>query len=320
MTANLQSANSPSDIEATLRSQLAGGDAVVQTISPIIKHLLANGNNTVFSDDLIASTRGMVIDLAKQLLEALRAARNESEPADQSDESVVAITEKLIENSALLTHVHSLALEWQLTQRLRSRLALDSVLPPLLQNLMAHDDPDIAALAMHILAAQSRFCQAQRRMQLPLYELPGELLHGGLVALRSIAGDASDTAVTKVESAARLKFDESTTRIGLISRMLVSLGGNAGTALSVSHAGVAMFINALALHSGQQRDAMAIALNDSQAARLALALRTSGLRQQDFEAQFYAIHPEMTLPAGFEQLSPDRAAAILWAARQIGGN
>ena len=64
--------------------------------------------------------------------------------------------EALAGSSALLSHVHSLALEWQLTERLQSRIALDPVLPPLVQALIASPEPATAELAMQFLAAQAR--------------------------------------------------------------------------------------------------------------------------------------------------------------------
>jgi hypothetical protein len=44
---------------------------------------------------------------------------------------------------------------------------------------------------MNLLAAQARFGQAQRRMRLPLAELPGDLLHGALIAMRHVVGTES---------------------------------------------------------------------------------------------------------------------------------
>jgi hypothetical protein len=315
MSVPMQSVPSASDIEATLRDELACGHAVAQTITPILKHLLGNGSNSVFTDDVIASTRGMASDVSRQLLDALARARGEQIVPDQNGGAIHSLTALLVENPAFLSHIHALALEWQLTQRLQTRLALDPVLPPLLQNLMATSDPSVASLAMHVLAAQVRFCQAQRRMKLPLNELPADLLHSVVLVLRQ----TEDAGATAAEAQLRQQFDESKNRNTLISRLIVSLGGNASTSLVVSNAGVAMFINALAMASGQGRDTIALATNDSQIAGLALALRASGMRSQDVEAQFFSIHPEIALPPGFDQLSPDRAAAILASVTQAGG-
>ena len=51
--------------------------------------------------------------------------------------------------------------------------------------------------------------------------------------------------------------------------------------------------------------------SQAQLPRLALALLASGTRPAAVEQQFVALHPEVTLPDGFEALSADRAAALL---------
>jgi hypothetical protein len=316
MTAPAPSAPAASDIEAILRDELASGDAVARTITPILKHLLGNGSNSVFTDDVIASSRGMVSDVARQLLELLGKSYDEAAAPDPDPAEIHAITAILIEIPVFLAHVHALALEWQLTQRLQARLTIDPVLPPLLQNLMASADPKVSSLAMHVLAAQVRFCQSQRRMKLALTELPGDVLQSVLIASRRLHGETGAAA----EALLRQRFDESKSRNGLMARLIVSLGSGAVASLSVNNAGVAMFINALSMATKLGRDVIALSTNDSQIARFALALRASGLKPQDVEAQFFTVHPEIALPPGFDQLSPDRAAAILAMAAQLGGN
>ena len=54
---------------------------------------------------------------------------------------------------------------------------------------------------------------------------------------------------------------------------------------------------------------------DRQFARLALALRAAGLKQQAVEEQFLYLHPEIALPDGFDRLRADRAAALLAGSR-----
>jgi hypothetical protein len=54
---------------------------------------------------------------------------------------------------------------------------------------------------------------------------------------------------------------------------------------------------------------------DRQFARLALALRAAGLKQQAVEEQFLYLHPEISLPDGFDRLRADRAAALLAGSR-----
>ena len=91
----------------------------------------------------------------------------------------------------------------------------------------------------------------------------------------------------------------------------MGMGGGALAALSVDHAGVAMFLSALATGSGQDRDLVALATNDKQLARLALSLRAAGLKADGVEQQFSYLHPQITLPEGFEGLRADDAAGLL---------
>ncbi len=296
-------------IETVLRTELAQGDAMIGSIAPILRHLLSSEDHSVFSDEIVARVRGFATDLARQLLVDVGQAQG-TEPGSEPDLGALdALTYELVAAPALLAHLHSSALEWQLTQRLQARLALDPVLSPLLQALIASTDAATAGLAMNLLAAQSRFVQNQRRMRLPLGELPGDLLHTALLAMRALADD--DRAAATAEAVVRERYDEGRSRLGLMARLITGMGGGAVAALAVAHAGVALFASALGLASGQDRDLAILSTNDGQLARLALALRAAGLKPAGVEAQFVALHPEIALPAGIELLGSDRAASIL---------
>lgn len=300
-------------VEGVLREELAHGDALIGTIQPILRHLLANDEHSVFSDEIIARVRGMAADVTRQLLDELAIAAGDGESRSHPAERIELHTATLFEHPGFLAHTHALALEWQLTERLQARLALDPVLSPLIQALIASNEPSTAAGAMALLASQARFAQSQRRMQLPLTELPGDLLHAALIALRTHAesSSAAQDAAAKAEAAIRARYDEGRSRLGLIARIVTAMGGGATAALSVSHSGVAMFLSALALASGQDRDLAVLATNEGQLARLALALRASGLKPAAVEEQFVSLHPDTTLPEGFDQLGADHAAALL---------
>lgn len=300
-------------VELTLREDLAHGDALIGTIAPILRHLLANDEHSVFSDEIIARVRGMLSDIAGQLLDELAAAAGQTDEREHPAEQIEALVADFVAHTAILTHLHALALEWQLTERLQARLALDPVLSPLLQALIASPENNTASSAMALLAAQARFAQAQRRMQHPLTELPGDLLHAGLQALRRLT-DGEPTAevhCASAEATIRGRFDESRSRLGLIARIVTSMGGGATAALAVTHAGVGIFLTALALASGQDRDMAVLSTNEGQLARLALALRASGLKPSVVDEQFASLHPDVAMPDGFEQVGADRAAALL---------
>lgn len=300
-------------VEDVLRDELTHGDALIGTIVPILRHLLANDDHSVFSDEIIARVRGMMSDVANQLLTELEIAAGSAEQRDHARESVDAIVSAFMAHSGFLCHVHALALEWQLTERLQARVALDPVLTPLLQAQIASPDAATAGMAMALMAAQARFAQQLRRMQLPLSELPGDLLHTALMVLRSHAeaDPAAQAHQPAAEAAIRQRYDESRSRLGLITRLVTGMGGGATAALSVAHAGVGIFLSALSLASGQDRDMTVLATNEGQLARLALALRAAGLKPQMVEEQFVSLHPDVALPAGFDRLGADRAAALL---------
>ncbi|MEO6718219.1 MAG: hypothetical protein ABIM50_13360 [Novosphingobium sp.] len=310
---------SANGVEFLLREELAAGDAAAVNVSPILRHLLDNGANSMFSDAIISGVRGMVSDLARQLLDSRARASGEAERVDHPAEDLAALANALSASPALLGHLHALACEWQLTQQLHARLAMDPVLSPLLQAQMASTDSETASLAMKLLAAQARYCQEQRRMQLALTELPGDLLHGVLVAMRTLAGVEEDAQAAAAEATIRLEFHEARTRLGLAARLIAGMGGAALSALSVSHAGTALFLTALSLGSGQEREVAVMSINETQLARLALSLRASGLKQPAVEEQFLALHPDIALPEGFDQVSPDQAAAMLAASSSLAG-
>lgn len=304
------------DVEDVLRHELAHGDVVLGTVAPILGHLLANHDHSLFNDEIVSRVRGMLESLARQVASAHRGS-----PGDESDlrsaasEDAGQLVDALSGEFELLRHCHALALEWQLTARLETRHAIDPVLSPLVQALVASDDPATASAAMALLAAQARYVQQQRRMELPLGELPADLFHLVLSRWREGVAGTSGPEADEAEGRLRESYDESVSRMGLLSRLVTGMGGGVSAALSLPHAGVALFLSALAKASNQQRDLVVISTNDRQLARLALALRAAGLKPKDVEEQFVYLHPEVALPDGFETLRADRAAAILAAHR-----
>lgn len=300
-------------VEDVLRDDLAQGDALIGTLGPILRHLLANDDHSLFSDEIVARVRGMIEHISAQLLHAQADAIGLEDRQSLIAERRDAFADSFFGHSALLGHCHALALEWQLTERLQARNDVDPVLSPLLQALIASNDADTGGLAMTTLAAQARFVQAQRRMELPLAELPGDLFHAALITLRAQASEAEDQAAAAAEATLRAKFDEGNSRLGLLARLVTGMGNGAIAALAIEHAGVAIFLTALAIGSAQDRDLAVLSTNDRQLARLALALRAAGLKPQAVEEQFLYLHPETSLPDGFEELRADRAAALLSA-------
>lgn len=308
-------------LEAVLREELERGDRAVDTVVPVLRHLLANESNSLFSDQVMAGVRGMLGDVASQLLDKLHIVSGCEGKAEHEQADIAALCDSFIQHAAFVGHLHALALEWQLTSQLQRKLSLDPVLTPLIQALIASQDEATSSLAMRLLAAQARFVQHQQRMQLPLCELPGDLLHSALVCLRTIAGaDAeADEVAAEAEKAIRAGYDESGTRLALLARVVEGMGGGAMAALSLAHAGAAIFLTALSIGSGQDRDAAVMATSEEQLARFSLALRAAGVKMPGIEEQLLILHPDASLPEGFERLSSDRAAAILSIANYQGG-
>lgn len=313
MITKIASPASELSVEDALREDLRHSDAQLSSIVPIMRHLLANDEHSVFSDEIIARVRGMAEDIAQQLLDAVAAVDLTANGHANEPAQIGVLVREIFSNPAFLTHCHALAMEWHLTERMQARIGVDPVLSPLLQSLIASAEPSTAATAMALLAAQARFSQSQRRMQLPLAELPGDLLHVALLALRSQAKSDPVMAsrIAAAESAIRSRFDESRSRLGLIARIVAAMGGGAMAALSVSHAGAAIFLSALSLASGHDRDLTIMATNEGQFSRLALAMRAAGLKPAQIEEQFAALHPDVDFPISFDQLGADRAAALL---------
>ena len=301
-------------VESLFGDELAAADLAQANVGPILRHLLGNDDHALFSDRIVAQVRAQIEDLAQQLAMSLETALGHADPREAANETAPQLAAAFIDSPPILAHAHALALEAQLAERLATRLSLDAVLSPLLQALIASADPNTAATAMALLAAQARFVQAQRRGELPLAELPGDLLHTALLIMREhAAGDdpARNRIAGVLETAIRGNFDEAANRLGLLHRLVGGMGGGAIAALDAGHAGVALFVTALGLGAGLERDAAMLATSEAQLPRLALALLASGAKPAIVEQQFFAIHPEVTLPDGFETLRADRAAALL---------
>ncbi len=296
--------------EAGLRLQLARGDAVIGSVSPVLRHLLVHHDQALFGDDILARLRAMLGDLARQIDDVLVAAG--APRGGRGDALAMALPDV----PGLLAHLHALSLEWQLTQRLQDRMGLDPVLSPLLQALIASSDADISARAMKLLAAQARFAQAQRRMQLPLAELPAELLHGVLITLHDHARDDATVgdAARRAEAALCARYDEATTRLGLLARLVSGMGAGVVAALALGHAGCAIFVTGAAFSGDLNRDHAMLTLQDGQEVRLVLALRAAGVKLSVIEENLLALHPHAAMPDGLARLSVDRAGELLMQA------
>lgn len=284
-------------VESILQHELAYGNVVLGTIGPVLGHLLANHDKGLFGDQTIAAVRGMVSHVARQLLDLPTA---EADGADNGQ--LEELTSQLGAHVGLISHCHARAMEWQLASKLDARSGIDTVLSPMVQGLVASPDAATASTAMAVIASQARFGQQMRRMELPIGEIPEEL--------RSALSASVHPAFSSSGADATHTHDRPN-RLQLLTTLLGGAGVDKRDALKIAHAGVALFLTALAETSSQARDLAILATNERQLARLALALRAAGLKPADVEEQFLYLHPEVTLPEGFEYLRTNRATELL---------
>ncbi|AUX70000.1 hypothetical protein CHX26_11340 [Porphyrobacter sp. HT-58-2] len=294
------------DVEAILRDEIVREARAMAAVVPVLRHLLSSEAKALVSDAVLARVGGMIQDLAAQLIAVcdghdpgIRAhTRPDSDAIDQ-------LAERLMADEDLLGFCHALAAEGLIADRLFQRHAIDPVLSPLLQELIASEDSATAALAMQSLAAQSRFMQRQRRMELPLGELPAELFHRLLsVACR----DMPDAAAF---SRMQASYDEGASRLGLLARLAGGMRRGVVAALALDHAGLALFASALALSTRSSREGAVLACHEGQSARLALLLRATDVSPAAIERQILIVEPSGRLPRGLAELTAEQAATLL---------
>lgn len=296
-------------VEQVMRAELAEGDGVLAAARPVLAMLLANRDQALFSDQVIALVRGMVGHVAQQLLLAYGKAGNSADPAELIERSHEDLAQLLLGDAALLGHAHALTQEFALSEQLQRRSGIDGVLSPLLQELAASSDAELAGASMRVIAAQARFLQHVRRMELPLGELPGDLFHKVLLVLQNYFAD--EPVALAACTSLRAEFNEGEGRVGQLSRLVSALGSRATRALAIDHAGPALFTTALGMASSQDRNLVLLSFSENQLGRLALSLRAAGLGQSAVEEQFMYLHPDAVLPTGFDTLTAPRAAALL---------
>lgn len=309
MSENHKAGPSPEAVEQTMRQELAHGDVILATSGPILRHLLASDQHMLFSDEVIATVRGMMLHISRQMLFALARQEGSNDPSAYASEREEDLALALLEDSEFLSHAHAITIEALIAHRLSQRSGIDTVLSPLLQELVATTDETVAADAMRVLAAQARFMQQQRRMELPLNELPNYLLDKALEHFSTLFGEA--TGAGNAAKAMRGDYDPEKRRVGQIVRLIAGMQHRAKRALEVDHAGVSIFVTALGMAADQKRDTVILSLSENQCARLAISLRAAGLGQAAVEEQFLYIHPEISMPDGFDTIRADRASAML---------
>lgn len=295
--------------EAALRRELARGDAVGAAALPVLRHLVAAEETALLSEEVLARVRGMLADVASQVLDGLI---GDTDRGMHAPDDVGLLTRTFLQDERLLQHVHALALEWQLTETLQESTALDPVSPPLLQRLL--QDEQLGEPARRFLKSQAQWCQAQRRMALPLAELPLNVLQSAIESLRKLVGaDAALSArVSDVEARVRRIRTEVPGRLDLALFLCDGLERR-DQVLSVCEAGLALFCSGLSRFSDQPRDVLVLSMHPGRSTRLALALLAAGASHRMVETQLLVLTPRAQLPTGLDGIDAGRAAALLTA-------
>jgi len=297
-----------SGAEESIRADLARANRELGGVAPLIAHKLESPGQSLVSDAIVARLRGMLEHLALQLVQH---SRNDPACVTEQHENIDALTAMLGRDEGIVSHLYALAMEGHLTERLEKRVSLDPVLSPLLQSLIASSRSAIAELAMETLAAQSRFVQGQRRMQLLISELPAELFAGLLNDFGAASNVPGNEGIRDGIEALRRSYDESTTRLGLLARLVSAMEDDPVAALELWQAGLALFASGMAASSGQPRDIVILACHERQAVRLALGLRAAGQEVEAIDRQLLMLDPSEWDPAGVGALAPERAASLL---------
>ena len=306
-----ESMHADQQVDASLRAELARGDMALSTLTPVLTHFLNTRDRSLFSDSIVARVRGMLRSASYRLLRIEADEIGANDVFAYADARADTLAEELACHAGFLGHCHALSIEWQLADRLRSRNGIDPILSPLLQSLIATGDAELSDAAMGTLAAQARFIEQQKRMEMPLAELPEDQFANFISVWRRQREDLSEDLASTVEARIRQMRAENEARLSLLERTAAGLGGRADAALSLTHAGAALFLTTLARKAGQERDIAVVATNDRQLVRFALSLRAAGLSPAEMRAQLRCLHPDAVMPAAVAQVSRADARALL---------
>jgi hypothetical protein len=294
---------------------LAQADHRLASAESVLVQMVRLGPCRLLDDETVARVRALVGDLAAQL-----AAGCEDPDLNgrQSEQLCGMLREMLAGHRAILMHAHALAVEWRLTSALATRGAIDPLLPPLVRHALYRqvENDDLAAhaqaQAQALIAVQTSLGEALRRMQLPLAELPGDLLHLACAirdAARAELGLPDLHALRREGAGADHQPGQGNVqgRLALLRQIVAGLGDHSGLALQIDQAGVPLFLSALALASGAPRELVTLATAEDDPARLALLLRMAGLSADEAAAQLLAIRPDAD--PELVNLAGDRATA-----------
>lgn len=301
--------NAGAGSEAAMRELLAQGEQTRRSLPQQLRHRIGFADPSLFDDELIARTRGLLVHLTAQITGGRPVGSGTADHLKARD----AILRALFDHPAMLAHCHALALEYRLTRRFGEQADIDPVLPPILQEMIASPNEATSRLAAAVLAAQTRFLNNMERMQLPLRQLPGELLHDVFAIGRQWLGEP--IIADAVEQAVRTSYDEGATRVALLGRLVNTAEYPQARGWQLQESGAPLFLASLALGAGLSLHEAALLTTESQIVRFALTMRALRYNPGAINRNLYILHDEVALPliAGME---PDAASTILVSSMQ----
>lgn len=293
---------SAAGVEQVLRDRMLRADQALADMGPVLRHLLSDTGAFLLDEETVARVRGMLFHLSGRLLDA-----DGEGGAGVARQREFAST--LSDAPAILAHAHALVIEARLVERLQADAGVDPVLPPLVQDLAAAQEAGLAELAMSVLAAQARFMQYHRRMELPPEELPAEVFESAMQMLETFLGQGSGL----ISRARRwpMAGRNSQSRLERLDQLVRRVDPRRSDALSIENAGLSIFLSALAAVTGEARGQVVMALADRRLTRLALLLRAAGMEHRELERQFLCLDPTGELPEGLAGLAAERAMEML---------
>lgn len=276
--------------DVAVRELLTAGEQARLELPQQLRHRIAFADPSLFNDEVIARSRGLLVHLTEQLAGGRLPDVCTSSFLEGRDD----ILHALLAEPRLLSFCHALSFEYQLTRHLAETADLDPLLPPLMQVLIASPDAATSHLAATCLAAQTQHLRSMERMQLPLRQLPADLLHITLNIARkrlknSIVAEA-------VEQAVRSTYDEGLTRQSRFSRLTTAPDFPNKRGWHLDKAGVPLFLTVLAMRSGTDFADAALLMSKGQMVRLALSLKSLGCPFKALQRNLFLLHDEEALP------------------------
>lgn len=304
MAVSFEHTTAPHGEDSALSELLATGEQTRRSLPSQLRHQIGFADPSLFDDELVARTRGLLVHLTAQI------AGDRPQGSDNPDyrEGRDAILRAVFTQPGLLAHCHALALEYRLTRKLAASAGIDPLLPTLLQELIASPSEPTSRLSSSFLAAQSRFLRDMERMQLPLRQLPAELLNIALGIGREQSNDP--LMADAIRQAVQASYDEGATRVALMQRLVSLPDYPQLRGWQVEQTGVPLFLAGLLPVAGPDYHDVVLSTTESQMARLALTLRTRGCNPRVVSRNLLLLHDRTALQVG-ASTDPATASALL---------